>query len=78
MQDGLLQLGYRVIEAPWHQEALEPAPHPLYQVQVRAVRWQTIQPQPPRLPPRLALSNRPGSVERRVVQDDHVRLALSL
>jgi hypothetical protein len=78
MQDGLLQLGYRVVEAPRHQEAFEPSPHPLYRVQVRAVRRQALQPQPPLLPPRLTLSNRPGSVKRRVVQDNHTRLALSL
>ncbi len=37
-QDGLLQLCQRVVVAARHQEALEPAPHPLYRVQVRAVR----------------------------------------
>src|ERR671926_1080468 len=78
MQDSLLQLGYRVVKTSWHQEALEPAPHPLYQVQVWAVRRQTIQSQPLRLPPRLTLSNHPGGVKRCIVQDDHARLALSL
>src|SRR5215210_2123055 len=78
MQDGLLQLGYRVVEASWHQKALEPTPHSLYQVQVRAVRRQSIQPQPPRLPPCLALSNRTRGVKRRVVQNNHATLALSL
>src|SRR3712207_7092078 len=36
----LPQLGYGIVEASWHQEAFESAPHPLYQVQVRTVGWQ--------------------------------------
>src|SRR5215210_2554698 len=77
MQDSLLQFGYRIVEASWHQKALESAPHPLYGVQVRTVRWQTIQPQSSRLPPCLTLPNHPSRVKRSVVQDDHTRLALS-
>ena len=73
-QNGPFQLGHGIVEASRHQEAFEPAPQPLYRVQVRAVGRQPVQPQPLRLPRRLALSDDPGSVKRSVVQDRHARL----
>jgi len=78
MQNSLLQLGHRVVEASWHQKALEPSPYSLDQIQVRAVGWQPVQSQSPRLPLLLALSNHPGGVKRRVVKYYHARLTLSL
>jgi hypothetical protein len=73
-QHSLPQVGYGIVEASRHQKAFEPAPHPLYQVQVRAVGWQPLQPQPPRLPRRLTLSDHPGGMERSVVHNHHARL----
>src|ERR671913_2615602 len=74
MHNGPLQLGHRIVEASRHQKAFEPAPHPLYRVQVRAVGRQSVQHKPSRLPRRLALSDHPGDVKRSVVQDHHARL----
>src|SRR5215210_7196317 len=78
MQYGPLQLVHRVVEASWHQEALESAPYSLDEVQVRAVRRQSVQHEPSGRPPRLTLPDRSGGVKRGVVQDHHARLALSL
>ncbi len=76
VQDGLLQLAHGIVEPARHQETLEPSPHPLDEVQVRAVRRQPVQGEPPRLPLLLALSNDSGGVERGVVQNDHARFVL--
>jgi hypothetical protein len=40
VQNSLPQFLHRVIEAAGHEKALEPAPHSLYEVQVRAVGGQ--------------------------------------
>src|SRR5919202_6136602 len=78
MRYGPLQLAHRVVEASWHQEALEPPPYSLDQVRVRAVRRQPVRREPSGRPPRLTLPDRSGGVKRGVVQDHHARLALSL
>lgn len=78
MQDSLLQFGYTIVEPARHQEAFEPSPHPLYEVQVRTIGWQSVQYESPRLPPPLTLSNDPGGMKRSVVQNHHARLLLLL
>jgi hypothetical protein len=78
VQYGLLELSQRVVESAWHQEALEPSPHPLNEVQVRTIRRQPLQCESPGLPILLARSNDPGCVKRGVVQNYHARLVLLL
>jgi hypothetical protein len=78
VQYGLLQFSYRVVESAWHQETFESSPHPLNEVQLRTIRRQPVEHEPPGLPILLALSNDPGSVKRGVVQNYHARLVLLL